>query len=397
MDQEKLQYLFEKYFNKTATEEERAELLGLLKDPTNSQQVLQVMSSTWASFERDSIVGVFTQNEADTILENILTNIPPNGKLVSINRKRFAWWRYTAAAVILVIIVGIWFVADRGYREHTEQTTAIVTKDVEAPNKARAILTLANGTKVYLDSVNNGTIAKESDVDVVKTEDGRIIYSHADTKTQSELVYNTLSNPRGSKVIDMQLSDGSHVWLNAGSSVTYPVAFIGSERMVQITGEAYFEVKHDANRPFHVKKGNTDVTVLGTHFNVNAYDDEDALRITLLEGSVAVKNESNNVRIKPGEQAIVSGDIKVNKDVDVEDVMAWKNGMFQFNRTSIQSIMKQVERWYDVDVEYKTNVSQKDFTGGIARKENVSQVLKMLETTGAIHFNIEGRKVVVMQ
>jgi ferric-dicitrate binding protein FerR (iron transport regulator) len=254
------------------------------------------------------------------------------------------------------------------------------------------MITLADGSTIYLDSVGGGTLAVQNDVQVMKTAEGKVVYTGA-TTGNGEIVYNTLFNPRGSKVIDMQLSDGSHVWLNAGSSIRYPVAFIGKERVVEINGEAYFEVARlersnaknakqaqrtqSENMPFIVKKGDVSVTVLGTHFNVNAYDDEESLKVTLLEGSVAVKRASTMVKLTPGQQAIAaSGKLQVASSVDVDEVMAWKNGKFVFNKTNVQTTMRQIARWYDVDIEYKDNVKG-FFSGGISRLENASQLLKM--------------------
>jgi ferric-dicitrate binding protein FerR (iron transport regulator) len=247
--------------------------------------------------------------------------------------------------------------------------------------------------------VGNGTLATQGNIKVVKLDNGQIAYQTAsgDASTPLSVTYNTLNNPRGSKVIDMQLSDGSHVWLNAGSSLTYPVAFVGNERKVQITGEAYFEVAHDASKPFVVSKGVTSVEVLGTHFNVNAYDDEDALRITLLEGSVKVASKGNLKVIKPGEQAVVANGINVNKDVNVEQVMAWKNGMFKFNNTNMKQIMREIARWYDVDVEYQGDFSDLNFGGFVSRQANISELLKRFSATEQVHFKVEGRKIIVMK
>jgi ferric-dicitrate binding protein FerR (iron transport regulator) len=181
--------------------------------------------------------------------------------------------------------------------------------------------------------------------------------------------------------------------------VRYPVAFIGSDRKVEITGEAYFEVTHDARKPFIVSKGETSVTVLGTHFNVNAYDDEDALRVTLLEGSVKVSANNNSVTIKPNEQAVIKSNapLTIDHSVDVEQVMAWKNGLFRFNNTNILSIMQQVKRWYDVDVVYEIPTQNLNFSGFVGRKENVSQLLKIMELTGLVRFKVEGKKITVIK
>jgi hypothetical protein len=267
--------------------------------------------------------------------------------------------------------------------------------DVEAPQSNRAAITLASGHKIYLDSAAKGILVSQGNVKLFKLADGEITYSGSNTAAE----YNTLTNPRGSRPVAMTLTDGTKVWLNAGSSLTYPVAFTGKERNVEITGEAYFEVTHHTGMPFTVKKLGDDasILVLGTHFNVNAYDDEAAMKITLLEGAVKVSKGTNSSLLTPGQQAeLKDGSIRLINDADMDEVMAWKNGKFQFGeKTGIETIMRQVARWYDVETEYRGKVNR-HFWGSISRNVNVSQVLKMLETTGAVHFKMEGMKVIVM-
>jgi transmembrane sensor len=311
---------------------------------------------------------------------------------------RLVTFRRIAAAAIVIFVVGaLWFMVNKKSGVDNPQTTVAKTNDVEAPKETRAVITLADGSKVYLDSAGNGTIAQQNDVAVVKNEKGEIVYQSL-TTDHSPVAYNTLSNPRGSKVISLTLSDGTKVWLNSESSLKYPTAFNGTTRDVEITGEAYFEVVHNASKPFIVSKGETSVTVLGTHFNVNAYDDEEALRVTLLEGSVIVKRESSNVKLKPGEQAIAKPNSPLSTDhsPDVDAVMAWKNGMFSFKSASINTVMRQLQRWYDLDVVYAGTPAEK-FHVEMNRNTNLSNVFRILEETGGVHFKIEERKVTVME
>ncbi|HEY4482455.1 MAG TPA: FecR domain-containing protein [Candidatus Brocadiaceae bacterium] len=307
-----------------------------------------------------------------------------------------------AASIILAITIGSYliFFSDKGKKGEVAKGPE-VPNDVKAPLANRAMITMPNGKTVYLDSAANGTLTTIGNVQLVKLEDGKIAYNGS----TSEVLYNTLTNPRGSKVIDMTLADGSRVSLNAGSSVTYPITFVGPERKVSITGEAYFEVEHDATKPFIVSKGKTSIEVLGTHFNVNAYDDEADIKVTLLEGSVKVASPNpskggavETVIIKPGQQAKagVSGQLSVVTGVDIDEVMAWKNGKFVFGeKADIQTIMRQIARWYDVNVEYKGTVN--GFIGGsISRNVNISNVLTMLEKTGEVKFKIEGNKITVL-
>jgi ferric-dicitrate binding protein FerR (iron transport regulator) len=290
---------------------------------------------------------------------------------------------------------------------------------------------LADGTTVVLDNASNGMLAQQNNVQVVKSKDGELKYQPAMAGTMGNrfrkagtITYNMLSTPRGGQYM-IVLPDGSKAWLNAASSIKYPTAFMGNERRVEITGEVYFEVKPVTSRqvgtgskgeqekiPFVVKivtpTGNGgEVEVLGTHFNVNAYDDEGAVKTTLLEGKVkVVKRETENGKrekdnefaavLKPGEQAVIAAHspLTIDHSPDLESVMAWKNGLFQFNNVTIETVMRQVARWYDVQVVYERDASKDLFRGKIYRNTDMSQLLKILELSGA-HFKIEGKKVIV--
>ncbi|MEO8415455.1 MAG: FecR domain-containing protein, partial [Ginsengibacter sp.] len=248
-----------------------------------------------------------------------------------------------------------------------------------------------------IDSSGNGTLAVQGNVKIIKQSTGKISYAGTEN---GEVSYNTLSVPRGSKPLSLTLSDGSQVWINVGSSLTYPTAFTGNERRVKISGEAYFEVAHNAGKPFVVQHDGVTVSVLGTHFNVNTYEDETDERITLLEGSVRVDKSSVSHLLKPGQQARINNnnnnDIKVMNDVNIDEVMAWKNGKFIFDENmDIAAIMRQVSRWYNVDIEYEGTITQR-FWGSISKDVNVSQVLKILEATGGVKFKVEGNKIIVM-
>lgn len=257
---------------------------------------------------------------------------------------RRSWMRYAAAAVFLfaIAITNLLVINKKG------QINAIAKLDVKAPQTNKARITLANGKTIYLDQVDNGKTIEADGVQLTKLADGRIVYS-GDANT---LVYNTASNPRGSKVIDLELNDHSHVWLNAGSSITYPVVFNGQMRKVSITGEAYFEVSHDPDKPFIVSNGSTSVQVLGTHFNVKAFDNEAELKVTLLEGRVNVTAAGKEQLLAPGQQAIVSNSrIELAKDLNLDDVTAWKNGSTSFHGADMGTILRELERWYDISTE----------------------------------------------
>jgi len=307
-------------------------------------------------------------------------------------KSRFTWW---AAAAVLLLSLGGYFYLSNKTGDHPIFVKTTAPADINAPQTNRARITLASGQQIYLDSASVGMLASQGNVQLQKLADGQIAY-RGDAES---LVLNTLVNPRGSKPVTMTLSDGTKVWLNAASSMTYPVAFHGGERSVEITGEAYFEVAHDPARSFIVKKMHDDaqVQVLGTHFNVNAYDDETSIKITLLEGLVQVAKGNNKSMVRPDQQAqIQNGMIHVIKNIEVDEVMAWKNGRFEFGDASdITAIMRQISRWYDIDVEYQGNCTA-GIGGSISRTVNTSQVLKMLEATGVVKFKMEGRKVTVI-
>lgn len=300
------------------------------------------------------------------------------------------------AAVVMLILAGggYWRLHRPGPALAGATTKAV---DIAAPTTSRATITLAGGQKVFLDSVGSGTVAVQGNVTVTKRADGQVVYNGSAPQAPGTLIgYNTLSNPRGSKPVSLTLSDGTNVWLNSESSLTYPTVFAGKARNVTITGEAYFEVTKNPTMPFTVTKGEIIITVLGTDLNVNAYTDETDLKVTLLEGSVKVTRGGASDLLKPGQQAQIGKEIKVLSNVDVDEVMAWKNEKFIFGeKANIETIMNQIARWYDVDVEYQKKVNV-HFGGSISRQMNASKLLEKLEMTGDVHFKIEGKKVIVM-
>ncbi len=313
---------------------------------------------------------------------------------------RKVWPRIVAAAsIILGLFIGSYILI---HTTESKQTAQIQKQDI-APGSNKAVLILANGQQIILSDAKNGHLAQQGSAIINKTANGQVVYNtlkNSPTGGNSEetFVYNTMTTPRGGQY-HLTLADGTNVWLNAASSIRYPTAFTGKVRLVEVTGEAYFEVAHIAAKSFRVISKNQAIEVLGTHFNVNTYEDEPATITTLLEGSVKISSihSSNSSLLKPGEQAeITTEGIKV-MSADIEEAVSWKNGDFVFNNQNIKSIMRSLSRWYQLDVIYQGPVSQELFYAKISRFKNISQVLKMLEKTKAVHFKIEGRRVIVIK
>lgn len=264
------------------------------------------------------------------------------------------------------------------------------------PGGNKATLTLADGSKIALVNGRRGEIAKQQNADIDQTKDGELVYRADEAEVSNTVAMNMLTTPRGGQY-EVVLPDGTKVWLNAASSLKYPTAFNGNERNVELTGEAYFEVAKNLSKPFFVKTAEQTVEVLGTHFNINSYAAEKAIKTTLLEGSVKVTNNgsANVVKLSPGQQAVNStAGISVVRDADIDEAMAWKNGKFLFRNTELRTIMRQLSRWYDVDVEYQGTVNEKHYLGRISRNVPVSQVFEILKTSG-LNFIIDGRKIIV--
>ncbi|WP_184549976.1 FecR family protein [Mucilaginibacter sp. FT3.2] len=306
-----------------------------------------------------------------------------------------SWW-WAAAVLLLSTGIGIVF-----FKQNKAQT--IVNNKVGQnlhkpilPGKNTAILTLSNGTNIVLDDAKNGVLAKSGKAEIKKLKNGLIAYTDDDTKA-NEAALNTITIPRGGQYAVM-LPDGTNVWLNSQSSLTYPVAFNGAERNVTLKGEAYFEVAKNKQHPFIVHTYGVSVKVLGTHFNVSAYNDDNEVKTTLLEGSVSLTKGHSSALLIPGQQGIASSqqDKIITKTVNVNQAVAWKMGYFIFRDDNIGDIMKKVARWYDVEVEYKGTPPTKTFGGTYAKGKDINELLNGLELTGLIHFKIEGRRIIVM-
>ena len=415
--------LFRKYLDNRCSPDEVDQLMAFLKDDAYKQYADELIGlQTAAQIDDHRPVEMALRQRLELRLQAIL-EADVEAEAIPVHQYHFLrrnrWWA-AAAAIILLLGTGayIWLSRSPEKAVLVQVKPESHFKNDVIPGGNKAKLTLSDGSTIILDSAANGTLAQQGNARVVKLNGGQLIYTQEGknggkplTIDHSPLTWNTLATPRGGQY-QLVLPDGSIVWLNAASSIRYPTAFTGNERIVDITGEAYFEVAKALDENGHKKTfavnilpstggvGGGRVEVLGTHFNINAYDDEDAIKTTLLEGSIKVSKDAVTAIIKPGEQASISHSSQKSHNIPVqtvetEEVMAWKNGAFQFNGADIQTVMRQISRWYDVEVEYKGNISL-HFAGTMSRNVNISQVLEMLEKAGGVKTSVAGKKITVM-
>jgi len=396
--------LIEKYMNNNCSKEELEQILnGAIKE---SDELFEALKFQWSTLEENALPGdshwdklfssMMDHAKEATLSEQQQSKEKRASETYLIGGSRRRWMvRIAAAAVVFFgLFATIFLISRHDHQQIAQHARNKPSMDDIAPGGNRAILTLANGKKIILDTASNGTVAQQGGIKVIKIG-GQLSYS---LKSNSpEVLYNTITTPKGGQY-QLTLSDGSRVWLNAASSLHFPAAFSGKERKVELTGEGYFEVAHNKEKPFIVTANNMDVQVLGTRFNINAYSDENSIKTTLLEGSVRI-SKGNTTRIMiPGDQASMdnlTGEITIKKDADLDEAVAWKNGKFIFQSADIKSIMRQLEKWYDVNVVYDRNVTDEEFVGSISRQVNISQILDMLKKAGSIDFVIKGRTVIV--
>lgn len=319
------------------------------------------------------------------------------GKVISLRPYRKVW-PYAAGIALLVASAAVFFLYDRRPALLPVATVQEQYTDVPTPAGTKAFITLGNGKKVYIDSVKNGTRLLADSRMGQKLADDRIAYEGGhDRGIVPEL--NTITVPRGSKPLEIALPDGSRLWLNVASTASFYAPFPEGERAVTVTGEAYFAVAADAARPFTVKSKGQVVKVLGTEFNVNAYEDESTIKTTLVKGNIRISETGSGATktLSAGQQATITqrGDIVLETDADVDETLAWKQNVFQFKNEELRSIMRQLARWYDVDVRYADGVKERYFTANISRDKSMAAVLKIMELNG-VHFRLEGKTLTVM-
>ncbi len=359
------------------------EFQELLKTPKNFAITLE------SRLDKLDEADLLKDESEDNKAEHISIDIRP--KIHRIHFSKTAWFGY-AAGIVFILGVGAYLWNNISKKSSFQQQTSLLA-DIDAPASIKATITLADGSVISLDSTMNGELASQGKVSIKRLSDGRIVYSGT---SQTAIMYNTINVPKGSKIASLILSDGTKVFLNSASSLKYPVAFIGDDRQVEITGEAYFEVAKDAKRKFSVTGNGVTTEVLGTHFNMNTYQDEEFSQITLLEGSIRVAQNDNSVIVKPGDQAIVrEGKININNKVDLSRVMAWKEGVFNFQQMDFSSVMRQISRWYDVNVIYPKGIPALEIGGEIQKTLPLSEMLEALGALG-VKYEINGKNLTVL-
>ncbi|NQX38278.1 FecR protein [Pedobacter steynii] len=312
------------------------------------------------------------------------------------NRSGYKLWIAVAAVFLLMSTAGIIFFKSKD--PLPAKINTLSHKYDIPPGGNRALLTLPGGEPIVLNDSSIRQLKNQTGGSIVKAGNGILVYkANALAGQAGKEMFNTISTPRGGQY-QVILPDGTHVWLNAASSLRFPAAFKGEKRLVKLNGEAYFEVAKNKRMPFIVQTENQEVEVLGTHFNISSYADETATKTTLLEGSVKVTAQAGQKVLSPGEQALTNKDTRVIKvmPVSIEDAIAWKNGYFVFNDEKLESIMHRVSRWYDVEYHFEGKQGDLSFLGVVERSKNISSLLKVLASTGNVHFKIEGRKIIVM-
>jgi transmembrane sensor len=396
VDKNRLKELLAQYFNHTI-------------NPTDCEELLAYLSSN-KDIESSEILDELLMNRndgpsfnavnADKVFDRIKTSPDFNQKSdaqgKSSHRLYQNTWFRVAAILLVVFSVGMLFYLN-SWSLRQNNSTSLAESNANKSLSPVSMLKLSDGKVIELDHVKNGLIMIANGAKISKSKDGQLIYDISSGSDNNQPEFHTLSTAKG-KEYQVNLPDGTRVWLNSSSVLVFPTSFSGSDRTVQLKGEAYFEVAKNKNKPFKVSAQGTTVKVLGTHFNVMAYDDEAAVTTTLLEGAVKVGVADSELAIRPGQQAIVKrvGNSIVVSEVNTADAMAWKNGYFKFQDEDIKSIMKKVCRWYDVEVEYQGVVDDQKFGGTFYRAKSLVELLNYLEKLGTVKFKIAGRRIIVM-
>lgn len=383
-DPQRLQQLFDRYYAGQATPEEEEELMQHIRSGQHDETIEGAMKRNW--LQQADAQPLFDASRSRDML----------GSILAAGRERRHWragiWmKYAAVAAVLAVVAGLWVIR-KSTPEKPVATETIQNQDV-APGGNKALLTLADGKGIELDRIGSGLVARQGNTEITKQEDGLVVYNSR-AASVATTGFNKVTTPRGGQY-KVQLPDGSKVWLNASSSIRFPSVFPASERRVEITGEAYFEVTKDKDRPFTVRFNGSEVQVLGTSFNVMAYADERVSKTTLVEGSVAIRNQGERALLRPGQQAALMPGGRIETAFKpVDEAVAWKEGMFYFKNAGVKDVMRQLSRWYDVEVSYRGEVPVRQFTGKVSRNVNLSEIVGMLRYAG-VKCSVESNTIVI--
>ena len=390
------QKLIDKYLSDTISEVELTQLLQLVKEADANEELTAALKNHWESatqIEADN--KPYWDNKFLTIIRSAGNTIP----IIKMHPPKITnrlSYSFSTAAILLVIIGTVYIFSSKNKTQPVKNTITRVLKQDIQPGGNKAFLTLSNGTNILLDSATNGLLAQQGNMNIIKLSSGQLVYkTDADNNAAHEVSYNTMRTPRGGQY-QLTLPDSTKVWLNSASSIHFPTSFLGIDRTVEITGEVYFEVAKNAAKPFTVNVNGMDVKVIGTHFNINAYNDDDVIKTTLLEGSVSVTKGKAALLLQPGNQAQLNnyGEIKLIKNADLEEAIAWKKGFFFFKNSSLQNVMRQLSRWYDVEVDYEGSIPERNFGGELSRSLNIAQIFQVLDKS-KVHLKVEGKKIIV--
>ena len=416
MASERIKYLAERFLNQTIKEEEKIELANWVNHCSQDEELSRVLEQAWQKHQavKQMPEDMSERIKALVFLEEPLKQEAESTSIRLIPYRKRSWLWIAAAGVFMIVISSIVYV-----KIYNQKQPVFSKKEIAPQNKAdvppggnKAILTLSNGRQIILDSAAKGLPAKQGNAELRMYAAGELAYVSTGSAA-IEPMYNTMSTPPGGQY-KLILPDGSVVWLNAASSIRFPTAFTGKERKVTITGEAYFEVAALPSKAGHGKvpfivqvnsasasggsgDSGMEIQVLGTHFNVNAYEEEDAIKTTLLEGAVKIVKGHTSSSLLPGQQALLqrNGKIKIDEAADTEEAIAWKDGYFQFSSSDLPSVLRQAARWYNLEVEFAGDIPKDRFTGKISRTVHLSRLLKWMQWSD-VHFKLEGRKIIVL-
>jgi len=405
MNQNKLDELLSLFTEGKISKDEFEQLFDYLRSGNDDQEIHFSMDQ---ELRKMKVCASLSKEEKNSIFEDVLKGEQDyqntdSDRYVKLNIR--AWHQIGVAASLLAILsIGLFFYSNRAVNSHKEFSKSSTTEEkvIIKPGGDKAVLTLSDGSKIILEDAKNGLLANQAGVSIQKTAEGELLYSFAKNERNipeiipSDVIYNKIETPYGGKY-QINLPDGSKVWLNSASTLRFPAFFSGNTREVELNGEAYFDVARNPDMPFKVITKDQIVEVLGTRFNINSYSDEESFKTTLIEGSVKIIYKDRVVLLSPGQQFQPS--LKSSKviEANTEEVTAWKDGYFLFKDEDIQSIMRKISRWYNVEVSYSGEIPDVGFGGNISRSKGIDEVLNVLQLTDAVHFKVEGRRITVMR